>query len=135
MRPNRTAGLDAESKKIANNFTHCIGCEGYPYIRIILTVAESGLGNLKHPVARVVLMKTPTRFAVTVDEHMLIKYTRYKYYDMPQGMELPFEWNDWDADARYEWINENCNFRTMEDHAEEYDTECVHDYGTDVEYE
>jgi hypothetical protein len=93
-------------------------------------------GNLRHPVARVVLMTTtPTRFAVTVDEHMLVKYTRYKYYDMPQGMELPFEWNEWDADARYEWINENCHFRTMEDHAEEYDSECVHDYGTEVEYE
>ena len=39
-------------------------------------------------------MKTPTRFSVTVDEHMLIKYTRYKYYDMPEGVELPSEWND-----------------------------------------
>ena len=83
----------------------------------------------------VLMTTTPTRFAVTVDEHMLVKYTRYKYYDMPQGMELPFEWDDWDADARYGWINDNCHFRTMEDHAEEYDAECVHDYGTDVEYE
>jgi len=83
----------------------------------------------------VLMTTTPTRFAVTVDEHMLVKYTRYKYYDMPQGMELPSEWDKWDADARYEWINENCNFRTMEDHAEEYDSECVHDYGTEVEYE
>ena len=48
----------------------------------------------------VLMTTTPTRFAVTVDEHMLVKYTRYKYYDMPQGMELPFEWNEWDADTR-----------------------------------
>ena len=75
---------------------------------------------------------TPKKFAVTVDEHMLVKYTRYKYYDMPEGMTLPFEWDDWESDARYDWINENCHFRTMEDHAEEYDSECVHEEGTEV---
>ena len=72
---------------------------------------------------------------MTVDEHMLIKYTRYKYYDMPEGMELPSDWSDLNTDARYDWINNNCHFRTMEDHAEEYDSECVYDEGTEVEYE
>jgi len=125
-----------KNKNICTNWSQPSTDRGVPLKALYLDGGGKPFGNLKYPVARVVLMTTtPTRFAVTVDEHMLVKYTRYKYYDMPQGMELPFEWNEWDADARYEWINENCNFRTMEDHAEEYDSECVHDYGTEVEYE
>lgn len=77
------------------------------------------------------MTKTPKKFAVTVDEHMLVKYTRYKYYDMPEGMELPDNWDDLDTDARYGWINNNCHFRN--DHAEEDDSECIHDEGTLIE--
>ncbi len=77
------------------------------------------------------MTKTPKKFAVTVDEHMLVKYTRYKYYDMPEGMELPDNWDDLDTDTRYGWINNNCHFRN--DHAEEDDSECVHDEGTLIE--
>ena len=78
------------------------------------------------------MTKTPKKFAVTVDEHMLVKYTRYKYYDMPEGMELPDNWDDLDTDARYGWINNNCHFRS--DYAEEdTDSECIHDEGTLIE--
>ena len=75
----------------------------------------------------------PEKFAVTVDEHMLVKYTRYKYYDMPEDKSLPDNWEELSTDDKYNWINENCHFRTMEDYAEEYDSECQHDEATEVE--
>jgi len=70
------------------------------------------------------------RIDFTVTEIFMTTNIRYKYYDVPDGLSFPKEWDDWTTDEKYGWVNNNCIFD--HDFAEELDRECTKDFAVEM---